>query len=451
MRSANTGLLIAAAVFLLIALAACNSDSSDSGQIDPNAGFSKLDPSRATLEEILERTRAAMGKVTAYKSRAIQITDNSRDQAARALFGTLNNPRRYDPQESQIVQEWQSPNRYFTRSEMNEVQFDDLKTNESIVIGNRVFSRMNETEWIQVESPSSPWPEIANSSHILVLDAPDMKLVSSDEETEDGRKIYRLEFSVNPFAALYEQQFAGSESERPLGRSEYPKVDNSFVTTLLIDHETFRIVQKIDDGRNETVHDPADGMLSNRVEEWSTSLTSTEYYEYNVQNVIEEPAEFTKYNIGYNSAIITRFEESRSPTRLDCSDSPGAWPNCVITNPNDVEVVLATFPGESKIVIDEDIVISFAYAQSPPIDWNAHVFIWHKSSASVVQLCYTTADEKGETTNSPNQKYRLNLASMNDKTLESTARLQEIRDDKELMEQIRSRIGDVEVKCDFSN
>lgn len=450
MRSANAGLLIAVAVFLVIALAACDSDSSDLGQIDPNTGFSKLDPSRATLEQIIERSRAAMGKVTAYKTRATLVTENSRDQTAREMFGTLNNPRRYGPRESQITQEWQSPNRYFTRSELTDARFGDLITNESIIIGDQLFSRFNETEWIQAETPPSPWPEIVHSSHILVLDASDMKLVSSDEETEDGRKVYHLEFSVNPFAALYEQQFAESESEGFFDPPEYPKVVDSFVTTLLIDHETFRIVRKVGDGRNETVHDPVEGML-NAVDEWSTSYTSIEYYDYNVPNVIEEPAEFTKYNIGYNSAVITRFDESRSPARFDCSDSPDAWPNCVITNPDDVEVALATFPDESKIVIDEDIVISFAYVQSPPIDWNAHAFIWHKSSATVIQLCYSQTVGIGETANSRSEAFRLNLAGGNNKTPESTAQLQEIRDNKELMEQIRLRIGEVKAKCVFSN
>ncbi len=52
MRNTNSGLLIAVAVFLLIALTACNDDSPESVERNPDSGVSKLHPSTAVLSEL---------------------------------------------------------------------------------------------------------------------------------------------------------------------------------------------------------------------------------------------------------------------------------------------------------------------------------------------------------------------------------------------------------------
>ena len=183
MRCASVKILVAIAILLTVAITSCGTDESTgnsvgSGSVSGVGSTPPLDPATATLDEILERSRIAMGDVTSYKIRGAVVTEIS-------IGSDFVISQRTDE-----FRVWQSPDRLHIRSESAASGFRDAHLTEIVFMGEQVYSRSGTTGWQQPElfSPSR-WSEQTYSAHVIVLDAPDMKLVSRNEETDDGTKV----------------------------------------------------------------------------------------------------------------------------------------------------------------------------------------------------------------------------------------------------------------------
>jgi len=113
--------LVIAATSLVVS---CSSDSPDYDEADQTP-FPPLDPASATLEQILERTRIAMGEITSYQTRGTMvITGRTPDDGGSGDYFTA----------------WQAPDRFMFRTEgvdpdSGENQFMEFRT-----IGIRSFA-----------------------------------------------------------------------------------------------------------------------------------------------------------------------------------------------------------------------------------------------------------------------------------------------------------------------
>ncbi|NQW19705.1 MAG: hypothetical protein HQ477_03115 [Chloroflexi bacterium] len=295
MRSTCVRMLAVISTLLVAALfVSCGTDERVDDSLDSVLGASigsqPLDPAIATLDEILDRARIVMGEVTSYKTRGTSLLE-------RSIGSDFTSTHLTDE-----IREWQSPDRLYVRSEIAESGFRDAILNESINLSDRGYLRNNDGVWLQIESSlPSPWQESTYSAHVIVLDAPDMKLASRSEKTEEGTKVYRLEFTESPFLPFYEETQAESAAPGPIVNSpEFPGNIFTNVTSLLIDQQTFRILAQITDVTTEFIpRDQNPDRVDNAVvmstfvsDERKHTVQTNYYYDYNVPNVIEQPTEY---------------------------------------------------------------------------------------------------------------------------------------------------------------
>jgi hypothetical protein len=332
--------------------------------------------------------------------------------------------------------EWQSPDRGRNRIEATEKDSQESMFNEIVSVGGQTFARSHESGWreqLRLGLIRSEWPY---SPPVIYLDAPDIELVSANEITDEGVKVFRLEFSEAP-------RPASTDTDTPITENFLkPEIH----TTLLISQETFRFVSVVDKSRMpDGITADADGepVLVN----WTNTF---ELYDYNVPNVIEAPDEYVLWSEKWTTE--SQPSPLATPTAVperNCSEPDATWPGCGVRTAADVEAMLVVFPDVSKIILDNDIVITFPFEEPPHVDWQADAFVWHVPSASVAQLCYANLTPEWMTP-TPDLATRLSGTGMQSKSPEGAARLQQILDDEAVTDQIRSRAGAIEVQCVFS-
>lgn len=132
----NVRLLVLSAIFVLAAVA-----SSCSDQNEPTSTlFPLLDPSTATLEEILSRTRTAMDEITSYKTRGtVRVEGMNEDDGGSGEYFTA----------------WQAPDRFMFRTEGRDRDSVELQVMEFRTIGTRSFVGNPGEEWQEMQ----PRPE----------------------------------------------------------------------------------------------------------------------------------------------------------------------------------------------------------------------------------------------------------------------------------------------------
>ncbi|MDA1278876.1 MAG: hypothetical protein O3B95_02375 [Chloroflexi bacterium] len=278
MRNASARIVL---TFLILVLTfgatACNVEYSAAEPLLSTATtIPPLDPATATLEQILNRTRAAMGQVTSFKTRGTLVA--------------FPNPEGFDGT-IETFSEWQSPDRvgWLTKAPEDPGDYRGGEglalTVEGVTVGDHTFIRMSDepgSEWH--EQPHNPNRLSSDpfSALLLLLDASNIELVTTNEATNTGDTVYRLEFGGYPVTQSIDPERL---SEEELTALEH--LSSRTRTTLLIDRESFRYVTVITTQRPE---DPTkDEAIVKAI--MAGSINTTYYYDYNVPLVIELPTE----------------------------------------------------------------------------------------------------------------------------------------------------------------
>jgi hypothetical protein len=233
-----------------------------------NTGSPPLDPETATLEQILERSRLAMGDIVTYKTCGISITRNAIDQdpvASMHSFGVFHSYDHY---------------RTVTKHQ-HEGELSDNFT-ELIAVGTQHFMRSHNRGWEEGSKPSRPTDmQPSPPSMVLAggLHRDDIKLISTSEVAHNGENVFRLEYS---------------RLSEPYNRDRivYDTATKSRTDALLISQETFRIVTHIQDQYSyEPASDGSNGKTAREAWWWHNAGT-THYYEYNFPVVITAPDDY---------------------------------------------------------------------------------------------------------------------------------------------------------------
>ncbi len=247
-------LIVASILIFVVAFAACSSESAD----DQSA-----DTSTATLEQVLDGARLAMGDVVTYKTRGRTVDTDSTgisNISTRSFTEFHSYDRykfgdRYPEDEGAYFMEW-------------------------LVVGSQSFSRNSDPEWQELEpssEPRTPTPPSVGFLSFLYEDG--LALVSTDEVTEDGVSVYRFESTEQ-----FEHAWGGDQ------------VSETLTTSLLIDKESFRIVTRIvDKNYRRNIVDATEGERPAKPDWWQTVFTE-HYYDYNQPVVIEVPDEYVPWS-----------------------------------------------------------------------------------------------------------------------------------------------------------
>jgi hypothetical protein len=233
-----------------------------------NTGSPPLNPETATLEQILERSRPAMGDIVTYKTCGISVTRNAIDQDPTASMHSFGVFHSYD--------------HYRTVSKHQNEEDPSDRFSELIAVGSQHFIRTHNHGWEEGSRPSRPTGmQPSPPSMVLAggLYRDDIKLVSTSEVAYNGENVFRLEYSRL------------SEPYNP-DRTVYDKATNSRTDALLISQETFRIVTHIQDQFSyEPATDGSNGKTAREAWWWHNAGT-THYYEYNLPVVITAPDDY---------------------------------------------------------------------------------------------------------------------------------------------------------------
>ena len=320
-------LLTIPALLFVAAATACGVGDRTDQPLSLSSG--ELDPATATLDQILQRSRAAMSEVTSYKTRGETVTDPSPVNILGA---------------ARYFTEWQSPDRARNRVEVSEKESQESWFTEIVSVGGQIFTRSLDStrhEQPPLELIRSEWPY---SPPVIYLDAPDIELVSANATTDEGVKVFRPEFSEAP-------RHADIDGEKPiLYGARRPEAHH----TLLVSQETYRFVSVT----VETRMPYGDAAEADGEAVPLSSINKNHFYDYNVPNVIEIPGEYVLWSETWSAE--SRSSPPATPTAIpehDCSEPAGTWPGCGIHTAADVEAMLAVFPEDTKIIVDDDIVI----------------------------------------------------------------------------------------------
>lgn len=254
-------LIVAPALLFVAASTACSSQKTVSQPLDTStAALHQVDLDTATLEQVLNRTRLAMGDVVTYKTRGTIV-----DRVSGEEFSA---PTRN-------FAEFHSYDRYKFGSDYSEYEGGQFV--EWLSVGSQLFTRNSRHGWQEAHEPSSeprtPVPPSQGFLSFLYQDG--IELVSTDEITEDGVKVYRL----------------GSTEKVEHFWSGDPVLETRTVS-LLIDKESFRIVTRIiDKNYTRNIVDATDSEPSTKSDRWQMVHTE-HYYDFNEPVVIEVPDDY---------------------------------------------------------------------------------------------------------------------------------------------------------------
>ena len=269
MRISSITLLLAVTTLLVVAaVAACSSKTTD-GQ--------PLDPSTATLEDVLQHARAAMGDVTTYRTRETSVSRDSNNETSVPYRG---------------FSEFQSHDHY--RFGNGSPEDEGGYYFENLVSGTQSFIRKSDPEWQEQEPIFDRGEPVSTADNLIsYLDADGIELMSSDEVTDDGTKVYRLGTIENYDQLLVET--SGQTGDPAWGV-------HTRTTSMLIDQESFRIVARVFDKlyKNSFYDKSSSDPRTNT--EWAQTIYTVQIYDYNEPIVIEAPAEYVPWS---DSATIS--------------------------------------------------------------------------------------------------------------------------------------------------
>jgi hypothetical protein len=223
-----------------------------------------LDPETVTLEQILDRSRLAMGDIVTYKSCGTTVDRKSSSD----VFSTQSNNFRV----------FHSYDHYRTVHKYSERMGGNYS--ESLSMGSRRFNRDSNNEWEELDGPPSngmqPTPPSAGLASTLYEGG--IKLISTNEVSDYNEKVFRLAFS---------ETHEGSKNGEIL--------QNTVITSVLVSQETFRIVTYI----REQYADYEQRARSNgglaRVDWWLENIGTTHYYDYNLPVVLVVPDDYISW------------------------------------------------------------------------------------------------------------------------------------------------------------
>lgn len=157
---------------------------------------------------------------------------------------------------------------------------------ESISIGNQSFIRMSDTpDALWHEQPQSLNPLESNPLYnpLLLLSDSSIELISSDEITDGGVKLYRFKVDGFPFPSTDRSDWLSADETNAI--EEYL---SQIHTTLLISQEIYLYVTIITEfhADKSVLTELGD---SNRPPIVLDLVTRVQYYDYNKPNVIELP------------------------------------------------------------------------------------------------------------------------------------------------------------------
>jgi len=226
-----------------------------------NTGSPPLNPETATLEQILERSRLAMGDIVTYKTCGMLVERDSFQQE----FGT--------PDRSFGV--FHSYDNYRTMDKRQGIMSDFFT--EILAVGSQHFIRTHNHGWEESSEPPAggmqPSPPSTGFARDLYRD--DIKLVSTSELADNGEKVFRLAFP---------EKFENSAN----GEIVY----NTATNTVLISQKTFRIVTKIRDKHADYPATANSNGKTAREAWWWHVVATTHYYDFNLPVVITVPENY---------------------------------------------------------------------------------------------------------------------------------------------------------------
>lgn len=267
--------LLLFSIGVLAIVSACETDSA--GTTTPAGDY--LDPSTATLEEILERTRAAMGEITSYQTRGTLVADGLTDD---------------DGGSGEYFTAWQSPDNFMFRIEGHDPDSGELQVMEFRNIGLRSFARNSGEDWQEMQPRPEPLREQVLPGHLRLLDMDSVKLIANDAISESGTRLHRLE--------VIETLESSPESSMVV------------TTTLLIDANTYLFVTAISDQMLTFIlHSRVNGVES-EVPSFGHSVYTSEYHDYNKPVEIEIPENFTPPRTIANPSATFKPDPTPTPT-----------------------------------------------------------------------------------------------------------------------------------------
>ena len=251
-------ILVMPLISVTLIAAATSCTSSATAEIAPTAtALPILDPSTATWSQVFDHTRAAMVAIASYKTRGsmmVEYSDEDDDGGSRTDRFT----------------EWRIPDRYRIRWSDFGTDTGEETTNEIRFIGNRIFRYNTESGWVeQPEGSVSGVPAPLFSAQEKSFSAHSLVLVSIDEVTDDGIRVYRFEFIQDSLSNSY----TDVNKFDALGANKQTR------TTLLIDQETFLFVTMIQEERVEYVVTKTKNGVPTFSDEWSRTVTTSHYYD----------------------------------------------------------------------------------------------------------------------------------------------------------------------------
>ncbi len=300
MQGTIAKLLIAASTVLFVVVsAACVSEKADGlppypniEAIDDDAVMlyprpAAFDIGAPTLEQVLDRTRSAMNEITSYRTRGASLDRDSTTE--------FSLPAR-------DFSEQQSRDRY--RFGLDSTEYEGGYFSESLTIGSRNFNRSDrETnlEWQESEPifDRGEWvsPFDVILATFLNTDKPDpripdgfeliSKLISRDEVTDDGIRVYRIEI-IGHYDPPHVEGIS-SDGGRTFGLE-------TRTTSLLIDKESYRLVaMSISSRYVSNFYDESSSEPPANIE-WAETLYTERYYDYNEPIVVEVPDEYVPWS-----------------------------------------------------------------------------------------------------------------------------------------------------------
>jgi len=418
MRKMSTIAAVVLALFVMLLIISCGTDSPASEPGNSDVLVPTINPQTITLEEIVERTRTAMLGITSFRSTASYKTEYSGDGTTGGATYTT---------------EWVAPNTTKSITDSTDENGRSIH-NERIIFPTEEYTLESESGWKRRltddrSASKSSFPE----SSVFALHASDLSLGSKEDIAENGRPVFTLE----TFCVV-----------SPTADSECIPDDNNDVdvfthTVLFIDQQTFRIVQffnTVEYGRrSETAR------VKNEI--------SAKYYDYNEPITIEAPDEYEDWE-GFTTTetivVTTKADEpEHTPTSIptqNCSEPGAVWPGCRIQNAADASVMLSTFPDEYKLFAGDDVAITFAFDRQPPVNWAADATFWYLPDGSWLEYC-TSSPDVASSNSLSNGVTSVSTYDTDNYSAQAKLRIEELLQDGSFMKEVNSRINHLENRC----
>lgn len=274
---------------ILVLVAGCGSQNSSNSPdfIDP------FDPATATLEEILERTKAAGDEITSYKTRGTVVVETSSDDPDEGGTGEL-------------LTEWQSPDRYRVTMKGTDPLTELASGNVILNVGTQSFYNVewptNESSWIEMTPRTSPDPSINGAYPTSYLfETGDVELVDSTATADYGSAAFEITIQLP------------SPKEGQGGNQSEEFISQTINHHLTISTESFLVIEH---GLDATLKFEDHGSI-NRVEYTEEKTVRQEltynFYDHNEPVSIEIPENYQPWQ---NPDLVPETAPPHTPTPI---------------------------------------------------------------------------------------------------------------------------------------